>query len=210
MKTAAIVPVKTFSNAKTRLNLPRGVIRKLCRIMLEEILCVLSASPRIDRIVIVTGEPEVAEISRPFGSVIIKDNDDGVNAAVALADAYLLENGFDASIVFPQDIPYIKARDIDFVLNYMAPPNFAVIVPSRKFDGTNALVRMPVNLMGTHYDNDSYRSHVNTAKAHTLNTAMIFVNRIMWDVDTMDDLRFILEKDEKPHVAEKIKKLISP
>ena len=208
MKTAAIIPVKTFSNAKTRLDLPRHTIRKLCKIMLEEIIRTISASPWIDRTVIVTMEPEAAVIAGRFDSVIIRDNEDGVNAAVALADAYLLENGFDASIVFPQDIPYIKAPDIDFMLNYMAPPNFAVIVPSRRFDGTNAFMRMPVNLMETHYDNDSYRAHMNTAKAHTLNTAMIFVKRIMWDVDTVEDLRFLLEHDEKPHIAEKIRKIL--
>ena len=66
--------------------------------------------------------------------------------------------------MFPQDIPYIKTQDIDFMLNYKAPPNFAIIVPSRRFDGTNALVRMPTDLMETHYDEDSYKIHMNTAK----------------------------------------------
>lgn len=208
MKTAAIIPVKTFSSAKTRLNLPRNTIRRLCKMMLEEILCTVSASPRIDATVVVTMEPEAADIARRFDSVIIRDDGEGVNAAVELADAYLLENGFDASIVFPQDIPYIKTQDIDFMLNYMAPPNFAVIVPSRTFDGTNALMRMPVNLMDTHYDHDSYRAHMNTAKERTLNTAMIFVDRIMLDVDTVEDLRFLLGQDEKPHLAEMIRQIL--
>lgn len=209
MKTAAIIPVKTFSNAKTRLNLPRHTIRELCRMMLDEILCTISASTWIDRTVVVTREPEAACIAERFDSVVVKDNEDGVNAAVALADAYLLGHGFDASIVFPQDIPYIKTQDIDFMLNYMAPPNFAVIVPSRRFDGTNALMRMPVDLMGTHYDHDSYRAHMNAAKSHTLNTAMIFIKRIMWDVDTVEDLRFLLEQNEKPYLAEKIRQILS-
>ncbi len=208
MKTAAIIPVKTFSKAKTRLKLPEHTVRNLCRTMLEEILYTVSTSPRIDRTVIVTREPEAVSIAERFNSVTITDREEGVNAAVALADRYLLENGFDASIVFPQDIPYIKTQDIDFMLNYMTPPNFAIIVPSRRFDGTNALMRMPVNLMETHYDQDSYRAHMNTAKMHTLNAAMVFVKRIMWDVDNMEDLRFLLEQNEKPHLAEKIKQIL--
>ncbi len=209
MKIAAIIPVKTFSNAKTRLDLPPQKVEDLCRVMLEEILHTISISPQIEKIVIVTKEEKAIEIGKKFNTIIIIDEkEESVNSAVALADKYLLENHFDASIVFPQDIPYIKTQDIDFMLNYKAPPNFAIIVPSRRFDGTNALVRMPVDLMETHYDEDSYKIHMNTAKEHTLNVAMVFVKRIMWDVDNLEDLEFLLDQQEKPHVAEKIKNIL--
>jgi 2-phospho-L-lactate guanylyltransferase len=88
-------------------------------------------------------------------------------------------------------------------------PNFAIIVPSRKFNGTNAHVRMPIDLMKTHYDDDSYRNHMNTAKEHTLNVAMVFVKRIMWDVDDHEDLKFLLEQNEKPDLVEKIRKILN-
>lgn len=209
MKIAAIIPVKTFSNAKTRLELSPHKVEELCKIMLEEILHTLSISPRIDKIVIVTKEQKATEIGKKFNvTTIIDEKEESVNSAVALADKYLLENKFDASIVFPQDIPYIKTQDIDFMLNYIAPPNFAIIIPSRRFDGTNALVRMPIDLMETHYDEDSYKIHMNTAKKHTLNVAMVFVKRIMWDVDNKEDLEFLLEQDEKPKIAEKIKEIL--
>jgi len=209
LKIAAIIPVKTFSNAKTRLELSPHKVEELCKIMLEEILHTLSISPRIDKIIIVTKEQKATEIGKKFNvTTIIDEKEESVNSAVALADKYLLENKFDASIVFPQDIPYIKTQDIDFMLNYIAPPNFAIIIPSRRFDGTNALVRMPIDLMETHYDEDSYKIHMNTAKKHTLNVAMVFVKRIMWDVDNKEDLEFLLEQDEKPKIAEKIKEIL--
>ena len=125
-----------------------------------------------------------------------------------MADKYLLENNFHASIVFPQDIPFIKTQDIDFMLNYKTHPNFAIIVPSRRFDGTNALARMPIDLMETHYDEDSYKIHMNTAKEHTLNVAMVFVKRIMWDIDNIEDLKFVLEENEKPEIIRKIKRIM--
>ena len=209
MKIAAIIPVKTFSNAKTRLDLSLNQKEELCKIMLEEILLTTSISSQIEETIIVTKEKKAIEIGEKFSATtIIDEKEKGVNSAVALADKYLLENNFDASIVFPQDIPYIKTQDVDFMLNYKAPPNFAIIVPSRRFDGTNALVRMPVNLMKTHYDEDSYKIHMNTAKQHTLNVAMIFVKRIMWDVDNTEDLKFLLEQNEKPQVTEKIRKVL--
>ncbi len=209
MKIAAIIPVKTFSKAKTRLDLSPHQIEELCKVMLEEILHTISISPQIEKTIMVTKEEKAIEIGKKFNTIIIIDEkEESVNGAVALADKYILENDFDASIIFPQDIPYIKTQDIDFMLNYKMPPNFAIVVPSRRFDGTNALVRMPVDLMETHYDEDSYKIHMNTAKKHTLNVAMIFVKRIMWDVDNIEDLEFLLEKNEKPQIVEKIKKIL--
>jgi 2-phospho-L-lactate guanylyltransferase len=177
--------------------------------MLEEILYTISISPQIEKSILVTKEKKAIEIGKKFNTItIIDEKEESVNSAVALADKYLLENDFDASIVFPQDIPYIKTQDIDFMLNYKTHPNFAIIVPSRRFDGTNALVRMPIDLMETHYDEDSYKIHMNTAKKYTLNVAMVFVKRIMWDVDNTEDLEFLLEQDESPQIAEKIRKIL--
>jgi 2-phospho-L-lactate guanylyltransferase len=210
LKIAAIIPVKTFSNAKTRLQLSPDKVEALCKVMLEEILQVLSISPKIEKIIMVTKEEKAIEIGKKFNTItIIDEKEESVNQAVALADKYLLENDFNASIVFPQDIPYIKTQDIDFMLNYQMHPNFAIIVPSRKFDGTNALVRMPVDLMKTHYDNDSYRNHMSTAKECTLNVAMVFVKRIMLDIDDEEDLKILLEQNEKPDLVLKIKKILN-
>ncbi len=210
MKVAAIIPVKTFSNAKTRLQLPPNKVEELCKIMLEEILQVLSISPKIEKIILITKEKKAIEIGKKFNTIIIIDEkEESVNHAVSLADKYLLENNFNASIVFPQDIPNIKTQDIDFMLKYQMHPNFVIIIPSRKFDGTNALVRMPIDIIKTHYDDNSYRNHMITAKEHTLNVAMVFVKRIMLDIDNLEDLELLLKLNEKPDLNEKIKKILN-
>jgi 2-phospho-L-lactate guanylyltransferase len=210
LKIAAIIPVKTFSIAKTRLELSLQQKEDLCKIMLEEILHILSISPQIEKIIIVTKEEKAIELGKKYNAVIILDNDEkNVNSAVDLADKYLLENQFHASIILPQDIPCIKTQDIDFMLNYKIPPNFAIVVPSRRFDGTNALVRMPIDLMKTHYDEDSYKIHMNTAKEHTRNVTLVFVKRIMLDIDNMEDLKYLLEQNEKPELVEKIRNILN-
>jgi 2-phospho-L-lactate guanylyltransferase len=68
---------------------------------------------------------------------------------------------------------------------------------------------MPVDLMETHYDNDSYRNHMTTAKEHTRNVAMVFVKRIMLDIDDKEDLDLFLEQNEKPDLVEKIRKILN-
>ena len=205
MKTAAIIPVKTFSRAKTRLELDSEQKEKICEIMLEEVIHTLSISPLIDEIIIVTKDKNAINIGKKFNVVLIEDKDEsGVNDAVALADKYLLDHKFGASIVFPQDIPFIKTQDIEFVLKFKSDSEFVIVVPSRRFDGTNALVRCPTNLIETHYDEDSYKIHMRTAKEKTKDTSLVFAKRIMWDVDSIDDLKFLLGQKDKPDLVKKI------
>ena len=70
-----------------------------------------------------------------------------------------------------------------------------LVVPSRTFDGTNALLRMPVDVMETHYDEDSYKIHLNTAEKKNATSALILIPRIMLDVDDQADLRLVLTRD---------------
>ncbi|MFB5645951.1 MAG: 2-phospho-L-lactate guanylyltransferase [Nitrosopumilaceae archaeon] len=210
MKISAIIPVKTFSNAKKRLDVDDDKKITICKLMFEEVLQTLSVSSHIDQIIVVSKDEEALQISKKFNPIQLADNETGVNAAVAIADDYVKKNGFDASIVFPQDIPFMKTQDIDFLLQFQNPPKFSLIVPSRRFDGTNALVRMPVDLMKTHYDEDSYKIHLSTGKSCTPNTSLVFVKRIMMDVDNMDDLQFSLSQNEKPAFSKKILQILGP
>ena len=210
MKTAAVIPVKTFSKAKSRLGLTPLQIEKICEIMLEEILQTLTISPQIDEILVITKDEKAKKIGKKFNVILIDDEKEfGVNHAVALADQYLLKNNFDVSIVFPQDIPHIKTQDIDFMLQFKADSNYVIVVPSRRFDGTNALVRAPINLMKTHYDEDSYKIHMSTAKKVTREVSLVFVKRIMSDVDNLEDLKFILSQNEKPQLTQKIQSVLA-
>ncbi len=210
MKTSAIIPVKTFSKAKTRLELGDEKKELLCKLMFEEILETISTNHSIDKVVVVTKDESALSIAKKFSTVqIIDEKESGVNNAVSLADEYLTKNNFDASIVFPQDIPFIKTQDIDFLLNLVTPPKSVLIVPSRKFDGTNALFRMPTNLMKTHYDEDSYKIHLSEGKIHTKSTSLAFIRRIMLDIDDMDDLNLAISQREKPQFCDKIINLVN-
>ena len=209
MNLSAIVPVKSFAQAKTRLELDPDRKRALCEIMLREVLQTLSSSNRIDEVVVVSGDEEAGGIAKEFGAVRIEQGrDSGVNSAVSLADRYLLEAGHKASVVVPQDIPFIKTQDIDFLLGFQDPPRFSLVVPSRRFDGTNALVRMPVDLMETHYDEDSYRIHLKAGREKTANTSLVFVRRMMMDIDSIDDLRFAIGSNEKPSLCRQLLEML--
>ncbi len=178
--------------------------------MFEELLHTVATSVQIADIIIVTKDKTAISISEKFNAAIIHDEkEEGVNQAVALADDYVKKNNIGATIVLPQDIPFIKTQDIDFLLKIQIPPNFVTIVPSRKFDGTNALLRMPHDIMETSYDQDSYRAHINTAKKHTRNSSILFVRRMMTDIDDTEDIKYALEQNEKPWFCDKIRALLN-
>ncbi|MEX0657278.1 MAG: 2-phospho-L-lactate guanylyltransferase [Nitrosopumilaceae archaeon] len=207
MKVAAIIPVKTFAKAKTRLVLPQKTKDELCKLMFEEVLKTIVDSD-IDTIVVVTKDKDAIEIGKSYDVIqIADDNETGVNNAVSLADKYLEKNGFDMSIVFPQDIPLMRTEDIDNLLKFSSE-NSVLVVPSRRFDGTNALLRSPVSIMETHYDEDSYKIHLHTGRKHTNKTSLVLMRRIMMDVDNNEDLQFVLAQNEKPDFCEKIEKLL--
>lgn len=206
-RTAAIVPVKTFSKAKKRLNLSPEKTEILCKLMLEEVLGTISKSNLIEKIALVTKDENAFAIGKKFGCMEILDEKElGVNNAVALADGYFLNDGFDATIVFPQDIPLIQSDDIQSLFNFKNSQRCALVVPSRKFDGTNALFRTPVNLMKTHYDEDSYKIHLSTAEESLASSALVLIRRIMLDVDEPSDLQFI-SKYVKPSISKIIQDL---
>ena len=208
MKVAAIIPVKTFAKAKTRLQLPQKAKDDLCKLMFEEVLKTVIDSD-IDTVIVVSKDKDAIEIGKSYDVIqIIDNNETGVNNAVSLADKYLANNGFDASIVFPQDIPFMQREDIDNLLKFSSS-NSVLVVPSRRFDGTNALLRSPVNIMETHYDEDSYRIHLHTGRKYTRNASLVLIRQIMMDIDNNDDLEFVLGQNENSEICEKIKTIIS-
>lgn len=198
MRVSAIVPVKSFSKAKKRLQLPLEKTEDLCKVMLEEVLQTITKSHIFEKIAIVTKDESALNISKRFGTVEIYDHDEaGVNRAVSLADKYFQENHIDATVVFPQDIPFMQVEDIRALLNFKMFSRCALVVPSRKFDGTNALFRTPIDLMSTHYDEDSYRLHLNTAYSCSYSSSLVLIRRIMLDIDDAADLEFALNQNEK-------------
>ena len=204
MKTCAIIPVKTFSEAKTRLNLSKTQKEEICKAMLEEVLGTVSKSQLINKIILVSKDEAVFKLGRQFNSIEIFDDESGVNHAVYLADQYILDNKYDCSVIFPQDIPAMSSSDIDDLIGFCKSENSVIVVPSRQLNGTNALVRCPTNIMETQYDRGSYVFQLHAAKARSQNVSVALIRRIMLDIDDEHDLTFMLNQNEKPDFCKRI------
>ena len=204
LKTSAIIPVKTFSKAKTRLNLQQTSKEEICSIMLQEVLKTISASKLINKIVMVSKDEAALKIGRQFNVIELFDDESGVNNAINLADKYLFDKKFDCSVIFPQDIPIMTSFDIDTLLGFIRSIDSVIIVPSRQFNGTNALVRCPASLMQTKYDMGSYTHQMDAANAKAKNISIALIRRMMLDIDDESDLTFMLKQNAKPDFCKKI------
>ena len=204
LKTSAIIPVKTFSKAKTRLNLQQDCKEEICSLMLQEVLSTVSNCEIFNQIVLVTKDEDALKIGRQFNVVGIFDDELGVNNAINLADEYLSDKNFDCSVIFPQDIPTMTSTDIETLLGFIKSTNSVIIVPSRQFNGTNALVRCPSGLMQTKYDLGSYTHQIDAARTRTNNISIALIRRMMLDIDDESDLAFMLKQNSKHDFCNKI------
>ena len=196
LRIGTIIPVKTFSKAKTRLNLSSESTEQICQIMLGSVLRTISKSDIVEKTVVVSKDETALCIGKKFGALGIYDKDElGVNNAVALADNYFSKENFDSTLVLPHDIPLIQVEDIKALVDFKISNRCVLVVPSRKFDGTNALFRMPLDVMETHYDEDSYRIHLISAEKRNAETVLVLINRIMLDVDDKADLDILTRYD---------------
>jgi len=208
LKTSVIIPVKSFQKSKTRLHLSKEKTIEICRLLLEEVIKTVSESKLIHEIIIVTNEEQILDIIEKYNCKRIQDKYEiSVNDAVGLAEKYLIENKFTHSIVLPLDVPFFYTEDLEKLLNFSSEKS-VVIIPSRHFDGTNALVRSPINSMKPRYDEGSYIFQVESAMNFDVKISIGLINRLMLDIDNIEDLDFVLKHNIKPEFCEKIKEII--
>lgn len=166
-------------------------------------------------IVVVTADEKAYEIAKRCGATILPQGQDaGVNFAVASADRYAVEKKHaSASIVIPQDLPFLNSEDID-AISSAASGTCVVICPSLRYDGTNILLRMPPDIISTSYDNNSYESHLLSAREHGAQVRLIEQEHLMFDIDTEEDARQLVQMNSEDIPAKNVaaflkKKLLS-
>lgn len=211
MKTFAIVPVKRFENAKTRLSsmLDTEDRIRLSSLMLEDTLQILSVAPPLTQVIIVSADKRADEIATKHGAKFLpEEKEKGVNSAVALADDYCVEKeAADATIVIPHDLPLLDSIVISKACELAEKESTCIVIcPSVRYDGTNMLLRKPPSVIGTFYETDSYNMHVRTAIKLGIPVKPLLSKSLMYDIDTPEDaLQLIKEENVAAKSLEFIK-----
>jgi len=198
MKIFALVPVKRFESSKSRLSSVLNVIerKELSQLLLTNTLSVLAEASAISEIVIVSSDEVAMEIARKNGAEVLRERrDDGVNAAIARADDYSFENGAEATLVIPQDLPLLVAADVNMICRKAESLDRCLVVcPSIRYDGSNALLRKPSRLLKTSYDQDSFNAHIRSATKSGIPINVFLSKGIMLDLDTTEDLKILMHQ----------------
>ena len=214
MDIFAIVPVKRFENAKTRLSSVLDTDERihLSLLMLEDTLHTLSMASSLTKVVIVSSDKRAEELATKHGANFVnEETEDGVNSAVALADRYCIKEAADATLIIPQDLPLLDKIDISKVKELAQKESHCIVIcPSHRYDGTNMLLRKPPSVIATFYDSDSYNMHVKAATSLGIPIKYLFSKSLMYDLDTPEDVfRLIKEQEEMGTAVQSIKFLKS-
>jgi 2-phospho-L-lactate/phosphoenolpyruvate guanylyltransferase len=189
MRTAAILPVKSFGRAKARLGgaLGGGQRSELAAAMVADVLAALDGVEGLDEVVVVTAEPRAVEAARTAGATVVHDPDEaGQSAAAERGIAAAVERGFDRVLLVPGDCPALDAGEVEALLS--GDDRGVVIVPDRHGSGTNALLIAPPGALAPSFGPGSFARHAALARAAGASVAVAELPSLGLDVDTPGDL----------------------
>jgi 2-phospho-L-lactate guanylyltransferase len=188
LATLAILPVKGFDRAKSRLRaaVPDGPRAGLAEAMVSVVLRALGAVDGLDGVIVVTGEPAAADLARGAGAEIVHDPvEAGQSAAAQLGIARAVERGAARVLLVPGDCP---ALDSDEVADLLDGPESVVIVPDRHGTGTNALLLRPPWAIAPSFGPGRRARHELAAAGGGVGWCVRELPSLGLDADTPDDL----------------------
>jgi 2-phospho-L-lactate guanylyltransferase len=198
MRTAAILPVKRFSEAKQRLgqSVADPLRRDLARAMAGDVLSALRDCAALERTIVVTREEPVAAAARYLGAIVVPDTAEaGQSAAVALGIERALAEGFAQVLCIPGDCPALDPGEVATLLE--APPTGAaevVIVPDRHGTGTNGLLLTPPGAIPPSFGPGSCKRHRRLSREAGVTCRVERVPSLLLDIDTGEDLAALRER----------------
>ena len=192
MRTLAVVPVKSFANAKKRLSqsLASGSRRSLVQAMFSDVLGALRRMEGIDAIAVVTDDASAESLASGDRMTVLRDDRRaGQSAATEIGIAYAESHGFERVLLVPGDTPLVDPTEVDDLLRRCARDETQVaIVPDRHGAGTNALVIAPPGCFRPSFGEGSLDRHLELARERELVHRVEEVASLAHDVDTPDDL----------------------
>jgi 2-phospho-L-lactate/phosphoenolpyruvate guanylyltransferase len=220
MRTAAILPVKRFAQAKQRLgaSVADPLRLELARAMVADVLHALEQAQSIECTIVVTGEPSVALAACEQGAIVIEDElGSGQSVAAGLGVARAVEEGFERVLCVPGDCPALDPAELDALLagapdrhpgSAPAPGLRAgaygvgarragaevVIVPDRHGSGTNGLLLTPPDAISPAFGPGSCERHHALARAEGVACRLERPASLLLDIDTGADLAALRER----------------
>lgn len=154
MEIALLVPVKAFHTAKGRM---ATTLSPSQRNLLARWLATRVVTGSSVPVFVACDDEQVANWTTDLGAEVLWGPGLGLNGAIDQSIDVIGGKGFDQVIVCHGDLPL--ARDLE----RLAVADTVVLVPDRRLDGTNVLVRPTAIPLAAQYGAGSFRRHYRAA-----------------------------------------------
>ena len=203
----AIVPIKTFDQAKQRLAnvLNPDERRAIMLAMARDVLTCLSKSQHLSGILIVSRTTEADALAQTFGTERFAESPEA-NLAEALEQAtqHLIANFAARGVmVVPADMPGIRTSELDDIL---LEHEAVTILPDAENVGTNGLICSPPLSIPYIFDGQSFKPHVDAAFSAGFTPRVVPGTRFSLDVDTPADLEQVIISEPTSQTAHYLKR----
>jgi coenzyme F420-0:L-glutamate ligase / coenzyme F420-1:gamma-L-glutamate ligase len=157
--------------------------------MMKNVLSALRGAG-VERMCVVSPDQTVLGFAEEAGATPLLQEGRGLTAALEEARSWAISEGATALLVFPADLPLLRAPDVGAVLGAAERTEgpLAVVSPDAAGIGTNALLLRPADALPFLFGSSSFEAHLNAARERGISTRVCKRTRIAFDLDTAEDL----------------------
>lgn len=205
----AVVPVKSFNSAKSRLAsvLQPEERKQLSFTMLADVLSALQASSRLTGTIVVTSDEEVAGAATAAGARVFRESTSrGPAKAVTTAAQWLAARGCQGIVGIMSDLPAVSKTEIDRLLASHGDLRAVTLAPSRDGMGTNAVVCSPPGIIDLSFGAGSLASHLLSTKRCGIQPNIVNLPGLGLDLDQPEDLLVFMKCRLNTHTARYLRK----
>ncbi len=201
-KTWAVLPVKAFDRAKSRLSsvLASTQRESVARLMATDVLRALSSTPEIDRILVVGQGPEQEELARRFDCDYAND-DPTLDVSANLTRIAQMPEIQSAKILLlvAADLPGLCSKD--FVRILLGHEEGVTICRAVRDGGTNAFIATMPQQVKFSFGAGSAKRHALAARAAGQKVSVLDDTAFQRDIDTPDDLQCLCRQNDSCDTA---------
>jgi len=191
----AVIPVRGFTDSKTRLSSFLGERKRLfVEALLQDVLSSILRSRVYDKVLVVSPDERVSALGGGVSLSFLGQTGFGLNRAIEQANKLALKENAQSLTTILADIPFAESRDFTELFHLGTGDRRAVLAPSLK-GGTNVMMTRPPGVIRPSYGRWSYAKHLRQAQLNGVTAYSISNPRISFDVDTVNDLIELKRRD---------------
>ncbi|MDN5893704.1 MAG: NTP transferase domain-containing protein [Nocardioides sp.] len=182
----ALVPVKGFARAKSRLDVPARQRAQVAETLACRTLTLLVESD-VHETFVVSDDTDVLDLAVALGCQAVAESRPWAGLNAALSDATHAAAAADprgATLVMVADLPALDRAVVAQATELFATATSPMFVPDRDGTGSTAAFRPPGDQRGTHFGRSSARRHLRAGYRACLEVG----NALRWDLDVLADL----------------------